>query len=135
MSLDEIRRELNKKFVYTSDNGMDTWSVLETNADKIYGDCEDYVLTFVWMASDDSTLKFLWNLIFMRFVMWYAISPNDSGHAVLYVRDEEKFIDNIQQNFYTKQEFKDKGYKFVFPYASILVLPKLLLSYIIRLFK
>ena len=129
MNIKQARDNVNQKFRYQSDGKMDVWEILDTNEDIIKGDCEDYSLTLIWLAENKNIFKFIFSLLLMKYVIWYTKTPSGTGHVITYVRSEKKFIDNIKKDFYTKKQYRDGGFKFVFPFASLLILPKLIFSY------
>lgn len=134
--LEKARDLINTKFVYKSDNALDVWEVLDIDEKTISGDCEDYSLTFIWLAEDRNFFKFIWALFIMKYVIWYVKSPRGGGHVVTYISSTNLYIDNIKKDFYTRQQYRDDGFKFVFPFISVLAFVKLIISYTIgRFFK
>lgn len=134
--LEKARDLINSKFVYKSDKSLDVWEVLDIDEKTIKGDCEDYSLTFIWLAEDKNFFKFIWALLIMKYIIWYVKSPRGVGHVVTYISSTKLYIDNIKKDFYTRQQYKDDGFKFMFPFISILVFIKLVISYTIgRFFK
>jgi len=133
MDVKEARDIVNKKFVYEGDGRLDVWEVLDVDKDKIHGDCEDYSLTLIWVAENRNILKFIFALLTMKYIIWFVKTPRGVGHAITYVRKEGKYIDNIMKDFKTKDEYKKAGFKFLFPFASVLVAPKLFFSYTVGL--
>lgn len=132
MNIEQAKQIVNSKFSYKLDDGVDSWEVLDTSLAQIQGDCEDYALTFIWLAEDKKLIKFLWSLLIMKYVMWYVKTPNNNGHALVYIRSNRKCIDNIQKDFKTKKQYRELGYKFKFPFLSVLVFPKLLLGLVVK---
>lgn len=133
MRNEKARDIVNSKFVYESDGKIDVWEVLDTDEEKIRGDCEDYSLTFIWVAEDRSILKFIFALLTAKYIIWFVKSPRDVGHVITYVRSNGMYIDNIMKDFRTKEEYKKAGFKFVFPFISVLAFIKLIFSYTIGL--
>lgn len=129
MTIEQCLEILNARFVYKRETvrWFDNWKVLyDPKSDKWEGDCEDYALTLMWMLSDRSALKFMWNILVMKHLMWHVKSPNGVGHAVVKIRG--LYYDNIQQRGSTKEELKQKGYKFSFPMIPPFVFVKLMLT-------
>lgn len=134
MNLDQARDIINRKFRYQADGKFDQWSVLDINSTTIQGDCEDYSLTLIWLAEDKNIFKFLFAIILMKYVIWYTKTPIGEAHAIMYNRTNKMYIDNIKKDFHTKTQYKQDGFKFIFPFVSIFILVKLLLSYTIGRF-
>jgi len=132
MNIESAKQIVNSKFTYELDEKIDSWEVLDASLEQIRGDCEDYALTFIWLVENKSLIKFLWALLSMKYIMWYVKTPNNYGHALVYIRENRKCIDNIQKDFKTKQQYKELGYKFKFPFVSVLVLPKLLVGLVVK---
>lgn len=130
MRKEETLKELNHKFIYKRDSKrwFDDWRILHGDG-KWEGDCEDYSLTLMWMLSDRSVVKFLWNILIMKHLMWFVKSPNGEGRAI--VKIDGMYYDNIQKKATTKEELLKQGYKFVFPMIAPFAYIKLLLSYTI----
>ena len=128
MTIEEALKELNSKFVYKRDSvrWFDNWRVLYGDG-KWEGDCEDYSLTLMWLLSDKSLAKFLWNILIMKHLMWFVKSPSGEGHAV--VKIDGMYYDNIQKKSTTREELVKQGYKFVFPMIAPFAYIKLTLSY------
>jgi predicted transglutaminase-like cysteine proteinase len=129
MQIEDALKIINSKFIYKRDKRkyFDHWKVLY-GEEKWEGDCEDYSLTLVWLISDRNVLKFLWNITFC-YILWYVISPNGEGHAI--VKIDGFYYDNIQKKATSKKELIDQGYKFKFPMIFPISHIKLLTSYTI----
>lgn len=130
MKIEDALKELNKRFSYRRDplRWFDNWKVIYDESEpKWYGDCEDYSLTLMWMLSDRSFVKFLWNILIMKHLIWFVKTPDGDGHAV--VRIDGVYYDNIQKKESTKEVLKSKGYKFIFPMIPPIVFIRLALSY------
>jgi predicted transglutaminase-like cysteine proteinase len=134
MQIDEALQTLNAKFKYKNDTfrWLDYWRIMANDGDKWEGDCEDYSLTLAWLVSDKDILKFLWNLISFRFLIWYVKSPNGEGHAIIKI--DGLYYDNIQKKGVEKSILKEKGYKFVYPFVLPLFLIKMILASIFGVF-
>lgn len=124
---------LNSKFKYKYDSRwFDRWRILDISQEKVEGDCEDYSLTFVYLASDQSLRKFWKNLLLRKFSLHYVKTPRGEGHIVC--KHNGLYIDNIQKAFRTKDEYIEKGYKFLFPVPVFLVAAKMLIAQVGKLF-
>jgi predicted transglutaminase-like cysteine proteinase len=135
MTIEEALKKLNSHFVYQKDDlrWFDHWRILYSEKEqKWVGDCEDYALTLMWMLSGRNLFQFLWDILRLKYLMWFVKYPNGAGHAI--VRIENLYYDNIQKKGVTKEELVSTGYKFVFPMIPPFVFIKLLLSYIIGIF-
>jgi hypothetical protein len=128
MELKQALDILNSKFVYKRDHKyFDSWKILHGEG-SWEGDCEDYSLTLMWMLSGQSVIKFFWNIITFKYLMWF-VKTNGTGHAI--VKIDELYYDNIQKRGVTKEHLIKSGYKFVFPMLFPYVFVKLLLHYTI----
>jgi len=62
---------VNDLFVYEYDtvqyDAADYWRVLDVDAEKDEGDCEDYALTVAWLLAERSRFKFLKMLLTGKF--------------------------------------------------------------------
>jgi hypothetical protein len=113
---------LNSKFSYKRDGGRDAWRIL-SDARGWSGDCEDYALTAIWLASNESWYKFWWNLLTLKFVIWY-VTINGEGHVV--TRYKGQWFDNIQRTLVPKSSLV--GYKFLFPMIAPIIALKMIIS-------
>jgi predicted transglutaminase-like cysteine proteinase len=102
--------KVNSLFEYELDkeqyNAADYWRVLDVNAEKDQGDCEDYALTVGWLLAGQSRLKFLWMLMTGKIKICY-ITANGGGHAVL--EHEHMMVDNWKRTW-THQSTYEKDY-------------------------
>jgi predicted transglutaminase-like cysteine proteinase len=134
MNIQTALKEVNEKFVYEKDGSVDVWEILDTDGAKIKGDCEDYSLTLIWLTEDQNFFKFIWSILIAKYVLWYAKTPNGGGHAITYVRKENLYVDNILKGLYTKEQYEKVGFRFYFPFISILTILKLSFSYTVGRF-
>ena len=124
MNIEDSISTINRKFKYRNDfKWFDTWRILENNQTIWEGDCEDYSLTVIWLYSDKNAMKFIWNIVSFRFLIWYAVLGNGEGHAV--TRYGDMYFDNIQRKLVSLDKLKADGYRFVFPYVFPLLFLKL----------
>lgn len=134
MNIEDARKKMNKKFKYKYDSWLDKWTIMDVDAEYMHGDCEDWSLTYAWLISDRNIFKFMWGILTFRFIFWFIKMPSGGGHVIIYVRDTGMYIDNIQKEFKTKDELKDRGYNFKFPMILPFFLIKMLVRYTIGLF-
>lgn len=134
MRVEEALKILNSKFEYKADKirWLDQWRIMSNDGDKWLGDCEDYSLTLAWLVSDKNILKFIWNLITFKFLIWYVLSPNGEGHGIIKIGS--LYYDNIQKKGVTKEVLRQKGYKFRLPLLFPTVFFKLLIGYLASFF-
>lgn len=120
---------LNSKFVYKADKG-ESWKILKTVTNKkarqVYGDCEDYSLTLLWLLSKKSLFKFWLNILSFRYVLWFC-KYEDEFHVIL--KHKNKYVDNIQKKWIDKLP---KQYTLLYPLIPPVVALKFLIS---KLFK
>lgn len=129
MTIDEALKTLNKKFVYTADRNLlrDKWTIIKDfSKPQVYGDCEDYSLTLVWLVSDGNMKKF-WRNLRKNYSLYFVKSPGGEGHIVLYDKTTRLYVDNIQKKFVTRDVLISKGYKLIFRAPNILIRIKLAL--------
>jgi len=115
----EAVEKVNGLFVYEYDkvqyNASDYWRVLDVDAEKDEGDCEDYALTVAWLLAGRSRIKFLWMLLTRKFRICY-VTVNGGGHAILH--HEGLYVDNWKRKWTAREEYeKDYAqYKWTFKY-------------------
>lgn len=123
--------KVNNLFVYQYDteqyNAADYWRVLDVDAEKDEGDCEDYALTVAWLLAGRSRLKFL-KMLFKKEFQICFISTSVGGHAIL--KHGDLYVDNWKRKWTTKNEY-EKDYAnyewtFKFAYKPLVVIKKLI---------
>lgn len=129
MNIQEALKLLNSKFIYRLDDGLDNWKIMK-GPDKWHGDCEDYSLTLMWLLSNKSILRLLWNILIFKYIMWFVRLPSGENHAV--VKIDGLFYDNVQKKGVTDTYMKRSGYKFLFPMIPPLIYFKMLLGVLFR---
>ncbi|TNE46860.1 MAG: hypothetical protein EP341_09570 [Sphingomonadales bacterium] len=130
MTVDPIQADLNIRFTYRADRG-ESWRILRDTG-QIWGDCEDYALTLIWLLEGQSTLRFWWALITFKYVLWQCHAPNGRGHIVLWRRGIG-WTDNIQRRTVDRQYLKYRGYRLLFPILPPFVAAKFLARPLLRL--
>ena len=121
--------DLNRRFEYRGDTSkLDKWSILKGDG-VLYGDCEDYSLTLIWMMEGKSMVRFWLAICMCKYRLWHCASPRGVGHAVLF--HDGKWIDNIQRRWMTAPP-KTLGYKMRFWMFPPIVLIKMLISPVIK---
>ena len=118
--MDPHQQNLNARFYYRADSG-ESWRILKDLGD-VYGDCEDYSLTLIWMREGRSMWRFWWSLITFKYVLFYATVPS-GGHVVVRRRGGE-WTDNIVRSWVTKLP---STHKIRFPILPPMVALKFLL--------
>ena len=131
MNIEEALVELNKRFVYKSDHKLfDNWKILYDRSQEYWiGDCEDYSLTLMWMVSGCNIIKFIWNIITHKHVIWYVNSPSGEGHAVVNING--MYYDNIQKRATSKDQLVAMGYRFKLPFIFPIIFIKIIISLVI----
>lgn len=122
---------VNSLFEYEYDkvqyNASDYWRVLDVNAEKDQGDCEDYALTVAWLLAGQSRLKFLWMLLTGKFKICY-VTVNGGGHAILY--HDGMYVDNWKREWSYKiayeQDYAQYDWTFKHYYNPLVVVIKLI---------
>jgi predicted transglutaminase-like cysteine proteinase len=134
--MEAANKEVASKFRYVTDKikygFFETWSVMDTTKTVWEGDCEDYSLTVLWLMSNEKRSTFLFNILLhpdygMHFVKYL---PTGEGHAVLAYRD--KFCDNIQKEWFSKQNEAYEHYDWKWPIFGPIICINLLLGRIIK---
>ena len=127
----EAVQKVNSLFEYEFDkdqyNVADYWRVLDVNAEKDKGDCEDYALTVGWLLAGQSRLKFTWMILTKKIKICY-ISTSAGGHAVL--EHDGLMVDNWKRkwtprNMY-EQDYAMYEWKYKYFYNPLVVLKKLI---------
>lgn len=129
MTKEEAVALVNTYFKYRTDIKNywfpETWRILPKNG---IGDCEDYALTVVYHANNNSiyqTVKSLWT---KKYKIHYTHIP--VGHAV--VECDGQFADNIRKRWLSKHELENKyGYDFKFRFTVPHIILLMLVSYTI----
>lgn len=103
----------------------DNWTIIKDFDGKVYGDCEDYSLTLVWLISGQNKTAF-WQLLKSKYSL-YFVKVGGVGHIVLLDRASGKYIDNIQKKLVDKSVLKSRGYRFKFRVPILFIKLKLIL--------
>lgn len=98
---------LQTRFEYKADGALDNWRILHPS--NLVGDCDDYACTALYILCGESLARFWFELIFGRAKLVYC-TIGGVGHVV--VKWGDKYIDNIQNEFVTKDEMIQSGYNF-----------------------
>lgn len=107
---DAIAKAFFLYYSYAYDKeGRDVWHILKRKKGRFLGDCEDCALTLLYMLSDESLLRFWYNLLFTDTRLLYC-EFQGVGHAVL--QYEGRYIDNVQREFVSFDTLLNKGYRF-----------------------
>lgn len=85
--------DLTTRFVWTSDGKFDSYSILSDPQGALYGDCDDFAVTALWIAEGRSMLRFWLALITFRAVIWHVKGEGFASHIVLWHR-KHGWIDN-----------------------------------------
>lgn len=124
MSIEQAQRDLNARFVYKPE-AANKWRILK-DLGQVWGDCEDYALTLIWLAEGKSMLRFWLALLTFKYCLWRCKSPNGVGHVVLWARGHG-WTDNMLKIFVSGDEMETRGYTQFIPYPSPIVAAKFLL--------
>lgn len=113
---------VQKRFSYRQDNGSDKWKIHKTLG-EFHGDYEDFALTLLWHLSDQSMLRFWWNLMFRRAVIWHVASHDGQEYTVLYWRG--MYADNMEKSWYGKTNMRCERH---FSWLPIMIAIRFLLA-------
>lgn len=99
------------RYEYRSDSD-DLWRVIRPDHDGVYrGDCEDFALSVLYyVVCNESWLKFWWLLLTGKAKVCYAVTKNDTGHAVL--RYGNSYIDSWTRQWVDREHMDSLGHKF-----------------------
>lgn len=125
---------LNKHFIYTRDEGIDSWNLMRENQQgKLLGDCEDYALWVAYhLLSDKSWMKLFWNILTRKIKLHFVrVRHYNEGHAVL--EHDGMFIDNNVRKW-VKVGDMTVVYNFKWRMPLPFVLTKLVIGKIVKLF-
>lgn len=121
---------LNGRFKYRREDDklpLDNWRIMK-GLGTIWGDCEDYALTLIWLLQDQSKVKFWWALLTWKYMVYHC-EYNGDGHAVLRRRSDGMWIDNIGRSWNNKLSPK---YDVKYPYTIFGVAIKMVAATIMR---
>lgn len=100
--MDKYLQVLNTNFIYKPDpSGKDLWRILDTSK-IVYGDCEDYALTALYLLCGGSLIKF-WKVLVTEKAKIHYVTVRGAGHAVLEFKG--LYIDNTHMKWLTKDGF------------------------------
>jgi diaminopimelate epimerase len=85
-------------FVYKSDGKIDTWRILDHG--NYRGDCDDFALTFIYLASKKSLWHFWINLLTRKMSVMLC-EHKGNPHVIVVVDDNDTllWIDNITRTY------------------------------------
>lgn len=134
MTLTEAVQYVSQRFVYKTDKYLllDHWSVMPDEDGNMYGDCDDFSTTVLWLLCDRSLLKFIWNVFILhRYKLWRVYDSKGNLHVVGSVGD--MFFDNWTLAAMPKQQFLAvTKHTLKFAYPSFMFLFPMLLGYLVR---
>lgn len=114
--------DLIERFSYTADK-RDRWTLLDAPSGPLYGDCEDYSLTALWLCAGKSWLRLWWLVITFQAMFWLTRTPRTGElHMMLWVRGRG-WTDNIYPEWSTTPHHPR-----LFPYVAPLLLFVLLIK-------
>lgn len=127
----EAVNKVNSLFVYEYDtvqyDAADYWRILDVNADKDEGDCEDYALTVGWLLAGQSRLKFTWMILTKKIKVCF-ISTSMGGHAVL--QYEDMLVDNWKREWTARktyeEDYAEHEWTYEFFFNPLVVLKRLI---------
>ena len=82
------------RFVGKKDKWLDSFRILSAPEGLLFGDCDDFACTALWIQADKSLWRFWFWLLIGRARIWRSWSVNGVPHAVLWVKDVG-YIDNL----------------------------------------
>jgi len=126
MTFRDAQADLNTRFNYRPDGRLGRWRVMRDHG-PVWGDCEDYALTLIWLAEGRSWLRFWFALVSFKYLLWVGKSPSGATHAILWVRGHG-WTDNILQKPSARLP---ASYRRGIPYPAPLVALMLILSRIL----
>jgi len=126
VQLSQSIKTLNSKFIDKQDSPYrDSWTIQPIDKlDMVYGDCEDYSLAIIYLQSNCSFAKTLFNILVHKYTLYYVQYPANQGHVILKVENNQ-YIDNIQRRIVTKEFLVSNGYSRFVPLPNIFVLLKI----------
>lgn len=78
--------DLRKRFKWVKD-GVDTYRILDKVDGPLEGDCDDFAVTALWLASGKSFSKFWYSIWTFRAVLWRVKGEGWASHLVLHHKD------------------------------------------------
>lgn len=129
MTVSYTQKELNARFTYRADQG-ESWRILRDEG-NIWGDCEDYSLTLVWLMAHKSMILFWVSAFLFGFVFWQCKAPSGEGHVVVWIAGYG-WTDNIQRRPVSRADLKRVGYKLQYPILPPVMVAKFVLRPLLR---
>ncbi len=116
-------KQVSAKFQWVKDRRIyigDTWSVLDTSHNRIFGDCDNFTLTCLWLICKQSIWLFIWNvLVLHKYRIYYCRTSIGEPHVVGYA--EGLWFDNFSKEALPEHEFfNETKHKKYFFYPSVL---------------
>lgn len=113
-----VADDLAARFIWKRDK-VDGWRILSAPTGALFGDCDDFAVTALWMVEGRSLWRFWWALFTFRAVIWVVKGRSFASHVVLWHRDHG-WIDNQNPSWGAN---RDKlRFPMLFPIAVIKML-------------
>lgn len=112
-------KDLNQRFKWTVDK-REGWRVLNSALGPLFGDCDDYAITALWLMSEKSWKVFWWKLLSLQAVIWLCRTNRGDLHASLYLR-KHGWIDSSYQ-YWSKEPKHTLLAPFLVPHVVIKLL-------------
>lgn len=130
--LNQCLATVNQRFQYRSDPKnffTDVWFVMKDQQGVMCGDCDDYVITVLWLLCG-GFWQFVWNvLILHRYRLHRVKTHTGEYHVVAQVGDA--WFDNWTQLAMSKEMFFDyTGHQYVMWYLSPITIWFLIWGYV-----
>lgn len=124
-------KAVNSRFKYKRDREnygiSEVWKFLGKTGE---GDCEDYSLTVLWLAADQSIVTFFKLLWSGEYRLHYVNTSSGAGHLVM--EHKGLFVDNVVKKPVTKDQLVGVlKYKFRYHYRFPHILLKMGVGYVI----
>lgn len=112
--------DLHGRFVYRRDTNGDDWRLL-VRPGRVYGDCEDFALTLLWLLCGRSVPRMFLSILTFRAMIWICTAPSGELHAIL--RYKGWWADNTMPDWYRT---KDMPHRLKWPTPWSVILAKML---------
>ena len=108
MNIEKNVSEIAAKFVYLSDKKSvlgDFWFVMKSQeGGTLYGDCDDFSISALWLECDRNLWKFIWNVIILhRYKLYRCKTTSGEYHVIGRVGD--LWFDNWTLSAVDKETF------------------------------
>jgi len=135
MDIKTAVHHVHSKFNYLADKKLyigDGWFVMPERNQKMFGDCDDFAITSLWLACDENIFKFILNVFILhRYRLYHSKTVDGEAHIIGYAQG--LWFDNFTGEALPEKQFFEKTkHKKWFFYPSPYILWFMLLGLFVR---